>query len=95
MLGGSRDGRGIFGTRIHVYVWLSHFIIHLKLKILLTPTLKYKMKVFNKEQVVGMKKNRKNLQENKKQKSVGKKQESVKRAMGHLFFSKKCVLKYD
>ena len=53
------------------------------------------MKVFNKEQVVGMKKNRKNLQENKKQKSVGKKQESVKRAMGHLFFSKKCVLKYD
>lgn len=44
------------------------------------------MKVFNKEQVVGMKKDRQHLQEQKKQKSVGKKQESVKRAIGHSCF---------
>ena len=29
------DGRGILGTRIHGYIWLSQFTVHLKLRILL------------------------------------------------------------
>ena len=29
------DGRGIWGTGIHGYIWLSPFTVHLKLRILL------------------------------------------------------------
>ena len=28
---GSLDGRGVWGEWIHVYVWLIHFAVHLKL----------------------------------------------------------------
>ena len=31
MLCGSLDGRGVSGVWIHVYVWLSPFVVHLKL----------------------------------------------------------------
>ena len=31
ILGGSLEGRGIWGEWIHVYVWLSSFAVHLKL----------------------------------------------------------------
>ena len=32
----NQDGRGVFGTRIPRYIWLSSFFVHLKLRILLT-----------------------------------------------------------
>ena len=50
----SLDGRGIFGTRIPQYIWLSPFIIHLKLRILLISYTQYKIKFFNKVWIVGI-----------------------------------------
>ena len=51
----SLDGRGIFGTRIHGYIWLSPFTVHLKLRILLISYTPIQNEVvFNKVQIVGM-----------------------------------------
>ena len=51
----SLDGRGIFGTRIHGYIWLSPFSVHLKLRILFISYAPIQNKVaFNKVQIVGM-----------------------------------------
>ena len=54
----SLDGRGIFGTRIHGYIRLSPFTVHLKLRILLIRYTPIQNEVllfffFNKVQIVG------------------------------------------
>ena len=42
----SLDGRGIFGTRIHGYIWLSPFTVHLKLRIFLIIYTPIQKKIF-------------------------------------------------
>ena len=64
----NQDGRGVFGTRIPRYIWLSSFFVHLKLRILLTSYTPIQNKgfFFKKVQIVVMQEeNQHSLQRNK------------------------------
>ena len=91
----SLDGRGVFGTRIPGYRWLSPFTVHLKLRILLISYTPIQNKVFLKikYRLWGRRRRTSILcRENKEQESEGKKQ-GVRRAMDTIVLFEKIILK--
>ena len=83
------DGRGIWGTGIHGYIWLSPFTVHLKLRILLISYTPIQNKVLFffliKYRLWGCRRRTSILcRENKEQESEGKKQ-GERRNMDTLF----------
>ena len=91
------DGSGVFGTRIHGYIWLSPFTVHLKLRILLISYTLIKNKVvffFLIKYGFGGWSRRTSIlcRENKEQESEGKKQ-GVTGTMDTLVLFEKIILK--
>ena len=88
----SLDGRGVFGTRIHGYIWLSPFTVHLKLRILLISYTPIQNEVvFNKVQIVGMQEENQHSLQRKQGAGVRRKETGREENYGHSFFSKNVI----
>ena len=77
----SLNERGIFGTRIHGYIWLSPFTVHLKPRILLISYIPIQNKVFfffNKAWIVGMQEENQHSLQRKQVAGVRRKQEVMR-----------------
>ena len=80
----SLDGRGVFGTRIPGYIWLSPFTVHLKLRILLISYTPMQNKVFlNKVQIVGTQKENQHSLQRKQGARVRRKETGSEESYGH------------
>ena len=81
----SLDGRGIFGTRMHGYIWLSPFTVHLKLRTLLisyTP-IQNKVLFFNKVWIVGTQEENQHSLQRKQGAGVIRKETGSEENYGH------------
>ena len=87
----SLDGRGVFGTRIHGYIWLSPFTVHLKLRILLISYTQYKIKLLNEVWIVGMQEENQHSLQRKQGAGVRRKETGREENYGHSFFSKNYI----
>ena len=80
----SLDGTGIWGTRIHGYIWLSPFSVHMKLRILLISYAPIQNKVvFNKIQIVEMQEESKYSLQRKQGAGVRRKETGSEGNYGH------------
>ena len=80
----SLDGTGILGTRIHGYIWLSPFSVHMKLRILLISYAPIQNKVvFNKIQIVEMQEESKYSLQRKQGAGVRRKETGSEGNYGH------------
>jgi len=80
----SLDGRGILGSRIHGYIWLSPFSVHMKLRILLISYAPIQNKVvFNKVQIVEMQEENKYSLQRKQGAGVRRKETGSEGNYGH------------
>ena len=90
----SLDGRGILGSRIHGYIWLSPFSVHMKLRILLISYAPIQNKVvFNKVQIVEMQEENKYSLQRKQGAGVIRKETGSEENYGHSYSFLKILLK--
>ena len=95
----SLDGRGVFGTRIPGYIWLSPFTVHLKLRILLISYTPIQNKVFpfffyfNKVWIVGMQEENRHSLQNKQGAGVRRKETGSEENYGQFCSFLKNLLK--
>ena len=82
------DGRGISGTRIHKYIWLSPFTVHLKLRILLISYTLIQNIVFflNKVRIVGTRDENQHSLQRKQRAGDRRKQIGREENCGHFFY---------
>ena len=79
----SLDGRGIFGTRIHGYIWLSPFSVHLKLRILLISYTPIQKNFLNKVWIVGMQEENQHSLQRKQGAGIRRKETGSEGNYGH------------
>ena len=77
------DGRGISGTRIHKYIWLSPFTVHLKLRILLISYTQYKIKFLNEVWIVGTQEENQRSLQRKQGAELRRKETGSEESYGH------------
>ena len=82
------------GTRIHGYIWLSPFTVHLKLRILLISYTPIQNEVvFNKVQIVGIQEENQHSLQRKQGAGVRRKETGREENYGHSFSFLKFLLK--
>ena len=81
----SLDGRGVFGTRIHGYIWLSPFTVHLKLRILLISYTQYKIKFLNEVWIVGTQEENQRSLQRKQGAELRRKETGSEESYGHTY----------
>ena len=86
------DGRGILGTRIHGYIWLSPFTVHTKIRILLISYTPIQNNVFKKVWIVGMQEENQHSLQRKQEAGVRRKETGIEDNYGHSFFSKNFIV---
>ena len=79
----SLDRRGVLGTRIPGYIWLSPFTVHLKLRILLISYTPIQKKFLNKVWIVGMQEEKKHSLQRKQGAGVRRKETGSEGNYGH------------
>ena len=94
----SLDGRGILGTRIHAYVWVIPFTVHLKLRIFLISYTPIQNKVLffflNKVLIVGTQEANGHSLQRKQAAGVRRKETGSEENYGHSYSFLKILLKY-
>ena len=79
----SLDRRGVLGTRIPGYIWLSPFTVHLKLRILLISYTPIQKKFLNKVWIVGMQEENQHSLQRKQGAGVRRKETGSEGNYGH------------
>ena len=81
----SLDVRGVFGTRIPGYIWLSPFTVHLKLRILLISYTQYKIKFLNEVWIVGTQEENQRSLQRKQGAEIRRKETGSEESYGHTY----------